>query len=193
MLINLTDKTLGDLGCLCRGSITDASALLSIPLIKSRRLSQTSFRILYKHDSQKTALERTDGTAILFCGKSPEQLQTFLLDKTVILNPGIYYYVLPLLGETELSVCAPSGTQTYPVTQKERLVSILPLIEPTEIFTLLHHEKERGFSMRGETHDFWELTFVERGELHNLVDGEDFTQRQGDNYQAADSGSCRSE
>jgi len=180
MLINLTDKTLGQLGSVYRGSIAEASAFLGMPLIKTRRIVQSSFRMLYVHHTQKTVLERTEGTAVLFCGKKPESLQTFLLDKTVILNPGVYYYVLPLLGETELSVCVPAGTQILQIAPTERLVSILPSIEPTEIFTLLHHEKERGFTMRGEEHDFWELTFVERGELHNLVDGVDYRQKQGE-------------
>ncbi|MBR6728903.1 MAG: AraC family transcriptional regulator [Clostridia bacterium] len=180
MLINLTDKNLGTLGRVFKGNITAASAHLGIPLIKNRRLTQSSFQTLYVHHTEKTALDRTDGTAILFCGFQPDKLQTFLLDKTVILNPGVYYYVLPLVGEAGLSVCAPAGTKSDRIPRQERLVSLLPSIEPTEIFTLLHHEKERGFSVSGEEHNFWELTYVERGELHNLVDGTDYLQHQGE-------------
>ncbi len=180
MLINLTNKNLSGLGTVIPGGMTEAATRLGMSLIKNRLTDKTSFRTLYIHDSRKTALDKIDGTAVLFCGKSPDHLQTFLLDKTVLLEPGIFYYVLPLIGQAQIAVCAPPGTRTESIGIHKRAVSMLPIIEPTEIFTLFHHEKERGFCFPGERHHFWELTYVERGKLHNVVDGKDSVQEQGE-------------
>ncbi len=180
MLTNLTSKSLSELGTIVPGGIQNAARQLGVSLIKNRTTEQTSFRHLYIHDTEKTALDKINGTAILFCGKNPNQLQTFLLDKTIILNPGVYYYVLPLIGTAQIAVCAKAGTRTESISLTKRPGSIMPLIEPSEILTLLYHEKERGFSFRGEQHDFWELTYVERGQLHNVVDGKDFVLEQGE-------------
>lgn len=180
MLINLTSKSIAEFGTVCSGGLNEAMSRLGRTLIKNRSVDKTSFRSLYIHDSEKTIIDRTDGTAILFCGRTPNELHTFLLDKTVIINPGIYYHVLPLLGKAQIAVSAASGTRLEIIGIQEKPGSILPLIEPSEIFTLLYHEKERGFSFKGEQHDFWELTYVERGELHNVVDGTDYVQHQGE-------------
>lgn len=180
MLINLTSKSFAAFGTVCPGGLHEAMGRLGRTLIKNRLIDKTSFRSLYVHDSEKTVLEKTDGTAILFCGHTPGELHTFLLDKTVILNPGVYYHVLPLLGKAQLAVSATPGTRLETIGEQEKPGSILPLIEPSEIFTLLYHEKERGFSFKGERHNFWELTYVERGRLHNVVDGTDYVLRQGE-------------
>ncbi|MBR5235856.1 MAG: AraC family transcriptional regulator [Clostridia bacterium] len=180
MLTNLTSKSLAGLGAVVTGGMKEATVQLSNASTKNKTITQTSFRSLYVHDSQKTAIDKNSGTAILFCGHEPDNLRTFLLDKTVLLNPGVFYRVLPLIGSAEIAVCAPLGTRLVPIGLHERSCSILPLIEPTEIHTLLYHEKERGFSFKGECHDFWELTYVERGTLHNVVDGIDYTQSQGE-------------
>ncbi len=180
MLINLTTKNLSGLGKVISGGMNDATSRLGISLVKNRITDRTSFRTLYIHDTKGTALDKISGTAVLFCGKSPNRLQAFLLDKTVLLEPGVYYYVLPLIGQAQISVCAPPGTRTESIGVHTRAVSMLPLIEPTEIFTLFHHEKERGFHFPGEKHNFWELTYVERGILHNVIDGKDTVQNEGE-------------
>ncbi len=180
MLINLTPKSIAGFGSICSGGLQEAMSRLGRTLIKNRAVDKTSFRSLYVHDSEKTILDRTEGTVILFCGHTPGELYTFLLDKTVILNPGVYYHVLPLLGKAQLAISAAPGTRLEMIGLQEKPGSILPLIEPSEIFTLLYHEKERGFSFKGEQHNFWELTYVERGALHNVVDGTDYVQQQGE-------------
>ncbi len=180
MLINLTPKSIAEFGTIEPKGMSAATGSLGVSLIKNRLTDKTSFRSLYIHDTKRTALDKIDGTAILFCGKSPNALHTFLLDKTVLLNPGVYYYVLPLIGTAQIAVCAPEGTRVQTIDKQDRPLSIMPVIEPSEVLTLLYHEKERGFSFKGEKHDFWELTYVERGTLHNVVDGKDYEQSQGE-------------
>ena len=48
------------------------------------------------------------------------------------------------------------------------------------IYTFFYQEKEQGFLFPGESHPMPELTYVDRGELHSVVDGKDLLLKQGD-------------
>ncbi len=49
-----------------------------------------------------------------------------------------------------------------------------------QIITLYFFEVDRNFRFDGESHDFWELNYVDSGELLSYVDGEYKPLRQGD-------------
>ena len=48
------------------------------------------------------------------------------------------------------------------------------------IYTFFYQEKEQGFLFPGEAHPMPELTYVDQGELHSVVDGQDLLLKQGD-------------
>ena len=48
------------------------------------------------------------------------------------------------------------------------------------IYTFFYQEKEQGFLLSGESHLMTELTYVDQGALHSVVDGQDLLLRQGD-------------
>ena len=54
------------------------------------------------------------------------------------------------------------------------------MLAGTELFTFFYHEKERGFVFSGETHSMFELTYVDQGTLHSVVDGQDTVLQQGE-------------
>ncbi len=180
MLKNLTTKSFSPYGTVFSGDIHAAAGALSVSLIKRRITEVSTFCTAYVNFEAKTAIEKAEGTAILFCGKTPTHFESFLLDKTVILAPGVYYHVLPLEHAAEIAVCAKGVTKTVKTKKTERPGGMLPAIEPTEIFTLFHHKKERGFSFRGEAHNFWELAYAERGTLYNVVDGDTYALSEGE-------------
>ena len=62
---------------------------------------------------------------------------------------------------------------TLPLYIKNRL-------EVRAIYTLFYQEKERGFLFKGESHDLIELVYVDKGELHNVVNGADTLLSQGE-------------
>lgn len=48
-----------------------------------------------------------------------------------------------------------------------------------EIYTLFYREVESGFLFKGEQHSMFELTYVDRGSLHCVVDGNGVELHQG--------------
>lgn len=171
MLENITPISFAPYGSVMKNSMAVSAERLGYSIIKTREICHGRFSKLFYHPEKKSVLDITDGTAILFVGKKPSELKTFLLDKLVEIKEGIYYYVVPLIKTAVIAIAAPEDLQQVNVRLQDKPAGIIPVIEPKEIYTFFYHEKERGFVFKGEKHDFWELTYVDRGEMYNIVDG----------------------
>lgn len=49
-----------------------------------------------------------------------------------------------------------------------------------EIFTIHYFEYTNTFSFEGESHDFWEFIYVDKGEVNILMDRTPLTLRKGE-------------
>lgn len=106
----------------------------------------------------------------------------FLLDKTVFINAGVYFNILPLFEN-----CTVTYSTNENLTHKKFNLNSIPneqTINPklniNKVFTLFYQEKELGFIFKGEKHDFWELTYVDKGSLNTIVDNVGYHLTQGD-------------
>lgn len=134
--------------------------------------------------NRETVMDLTQGTAVLYVGTSPDMLVPFIFDKTVIIKPGIYYYATPLLQKATISYSEGEGERReIPVPPVDMNIYVNPSINVGRIYTLLYHEKEKGFGSKSEAHDIWELTYVDSGKMYNVTgETEDFetVMKQGD-------------
>lgn len=131
---------------------------------------------------ENVVLDVISGLSLIYLTVSPaEEGLFFLLDKTVVIHAGIYFSVISLYG----SCCYQIGFQD---SGKAVLLDI-PVIGPlglspginiSKIHTLFYQEKEKGFSFKGEAHDFLELTYVDKGSMHTAINGKILHLRQGD-------------
>lgn len=68
----------------------------------------------------------------------------------------------------------PIGFQAVQLLREDRKLHV------DGIYTFFYQEKEQGFLFPGEAHPMPELTYVDQGELHSVVDGQDLLLKQGD-------------
>ncbi|NMA83206.1 MAG: AraC family transcriptional regulator [Epulopiscium sp.] len=110
------------------------------------------------------------------------EIQVFLLDKPISINPGLFFNVVPLYGTCTISVAHLGKYDKKKLTLPNELVPsvINPKFSIEKIHTLFYQEKERGFHFKGEKHHFWELTYVDRGMLKTTIEGEVYSLAQGD-------------
>jgi len=129
-------------------------------------------------------LDIVSGIAILCVSFMPPKgdILMFLLDKTICLNPGVHYCVLALYDTCHIKSAMPEKC-----LQKEMMapreftpLGIYPKVDVKEIYTLFYQEKEKGFIFKGEKHDFWEFTYVDKGTLYNIVDKKGYMLTQGE-------------
>lgn len=138
----------------------------------------------YLHGEETPVLlDIKDGTGLL-CVFDPVFgiNKTFLLDKTVLINPGIYFGVYPLCRKCEITYASykniSHSMQTFvndPLQQ-----TIKPKINIDRIYTLFYQDKEVEFFFKGEKHNFLELTYVDKGTLKTVVDGKEYLLGQGE-------------
>ena len=138
--------------------------------------------------ADKTRFYQSTGQVILFCEKGRAILsletadgtwQDFYLNKPVQLAPGIHFS-LTAFRSTATVACAgwsmPRLLKTTPAAMDPATRASLTV---TEILTFLYQEKEHGFLFPGESHSMLELTYVDRGSLHSVCDGQELHLQQG--------------
>lgn len=110
-----------------------------------------------------------------------EKTICFYLDKPVCLNPGVEFALLPYQQECSVRMSVEVGAAFEALgdfTALENL-KIGDRLRLGEIYTLFYREEESGFLFKGESHSMYELTYVDRGQLHCVVDGNGFSLKQG--------------
>lgn len=105
----------------------------------------------------------------------------FYLDKPVCLAPEVEFAIVPYQEECSVRISLPKGetpvkTELFAGQENLRIGDRLHL---GEIYTLFYREEESGFLFKGEAHSMYELTYVDRGQLHCVVDGNGYTLKQG--------------
>lgn len=169
MIENLTPISFALYGTIVNDGLQSAMRNTGFTFIKQREIREKQIKGVYVNNNNSTILDICDGTAVLYVGTSPDNLKMFLLDKTVIIAKGIYFCIAPLLTKAIFSM---STNGNWPVFERiapaARSIGIGSSININCIYTLLYHEKEKGFRFKGESHDIWELTYVTKGSIFSL-------------------------
>lgn len=126
-------------------------------------------------------LDYDQGMALLRVLRDDGEVETFYLDKAVQLRAGVAFSVTPVGDHCTVRLetgGAVRETAAWDGCSKPGLLE--PALLVTRIYTLFYQEKEKGFLFRGEQHQPYELIYVDRGSMHNIVAGEDhlLTQNQ---------------
>lgn len=130
----------------------------------------------------KVAIDIVSGLALLYLTVSPEERGCFyLLDKPIVLNPGVYYNIISLYGSCCCKLaCSGQGEKVLLPAPVEGPLGMSSKINISKIHTLFYQEKEKGFNFKGEAHDFLELTYIDKGRMYTSIDGSTIQVGQGE-------------
>lgn len=127
------------------------------------------------------------GTAMIVLSVSldAETFWHFCLDKTVCIREGVYFTLNPFEGSAEVRVFATeeleiAGRRDANQLKMERQLAMDRKLRVEGIHTFFYQEKEQGFLFSGESHPIFELTYVDQGVMHSVVEGQDILLKQGD-------------
>ena len=98
------------------------------------------------------------------------------------LSPGVLFSIIPLGENCTARITLQYGDTLEFVESPDEAVqsSASPQLQITKIYTCFYQESAREFYFRGERHTPYELTYVDQGSLHNLVNGADMVLHQGE-------------
>ena len=130
------------------------------------------------HAAGTTRLHGVGSMTVLSVSDQNGDYQDFYLDKPVELKSGVWFKLASLEDG--------AGVQVWgrPEFVEERRTGdrffVRPRLRVDSLCTLFYQERERGFFFSGESHPMLELTYVDQGSLHSVVDGQDILLNQGD-------------
>ncbi len=106
----------------------------------------------------------------------------FYLDKPICVKRGVYFTITPFKDHCTVRIAYVKGARSnlvfVPPGKKEFTIS--PKLVVNNIYTLFYQEKEKGFFFKGEQHKPFELTYIDTGQMHSVVNGKDFFLKQGE-------------
>ena len=152
--------------------------------VNQLNVTSGSIRCLFHTVISPAVLKPVEGIALLCVSHSPvkDEIEVFLLDKPVSINSGIFYNVIPLYGVCSVLISMSEDNTLTEVPLNDELTPLgsYPKVEINKIFTLFYQEKGKSFMFKGEKHNFWELTYVDKGTLYSSVDGKTYVINKGE-------------
>ena len=119
------------------------------------------------------------GMSVLSVSMDGENYQDFYLDKPVCIRPEVYFSLSSFMGEATAVVYAKEELVSSGKRSRDDL-RLAHKLRVDSIYTFFYHEKEQGFLFPGESHPMAELTYVDQGSMHSVVEGQDLLLKQGD-------------
>lgn len=186
MIQNLNSLSFFKYGKVYMSDFKEVCRLESIEItdVKQLNLTAKSFKSMICTTNSVSVLGLMEGLAVLYVSENPSagSIEAFLLDKTISLNKGIYFNVVPLYGVCSIKLGKLNNGEVneYFLPDEFTLIGIEPRFSINSVYTLFYQDKDPNFLFKGEKHNFWELTYVDKGLLYNNVDGKDYVLKQGD-------------
>ena len=171
----------------------DFGAVLSERPQNSKNIEKENGTLL-KLDGKQAVVYCTKGQTQINCGTAlivlsvstdGETFWHFCLDKTVSLKEGIYFTLNPFEGSAEVRFFAQEepvmvGCRDAAQLKMEGQLTLDRKLRVEGVHTFFYQEKEQGFLFSGEAHPILELTYVDQGSMHSVVEGQDILLKQGD-------------
>ena len=186
MIQNLNGVTFYKYGHILTESFTQPLETSSQNKWIKKEYQITSSKLLYMHQVKHSPVlvDIIQGIALLCINSTlqTDEIQVFLLDKPISINPGVFFNIVPLYGTCKIEIAHLSKKQLekFPLPHEIIPSVINPKLSIQKIHTLFYQEKETGFHFRGEKHKFWELTYVDKGILKTKIEENTYHLEQGD-------------
>ena len=157
---------------------------------QSDLIRQTAESITHRYVTQlhmfdcDAYLQVQSGIGVLLVSNTPnlEDVQEFAMNRLIHLKPNVYFAVVsttPRLTYDLLVDSAYTLTVVDLPTPYEYL-AVLPRIEIKKILGHYYRMRTPNYLFKGEQHDFFELTYIDSGELHTTVDNVDYLLKEKD-------------
>lgn len=140
--------------------------------------------VFYRCANGDVYMDYESGMAVLLVSQQGDGADTeaYYLDKPVYIRQGVYYCVLPFDECCEVHLCMRRDAQIekLPRAGDDGLRILTPSMRIQGIRTLFYQEKENGFFFKGEAHRQYELTYMDKGSMRNIVAGQEYVLQPGE-------------
>ena len=147
-------------------------------IVEEFTISTKEIHALHSYN-QSVYLEASEGMAMVGIVRVPDadSIESFALHRRVRIEPDVYFNLTSMSEHIVYHLYIPkhAAKTTYTLPKPFVYESISPKIRISEIIAYYYVVKRPAYSFLGETHNYYELTFVDQGSLDTTVDGKSYT------------------
>ncbi|MDM8202839.1 AraC family transcriptional regulator [Faecalicoccus acidiformans] len=129
----------------------------------------------YYYSSTSVYLSCQSGIVMMVVSKDGINYSEFVIHRVIRLNPGVYFNFVSISNTSKIHIAyAPTGLNQKKMKVPYIYERIVSKIDLKEILTCFYQVRKSNYDFPGESHDFYELTYIDHGSLHMTIDGKPY-------------------
>ena len=127
-----------------------------------------------------TFIKVTKGVVMILVSFDSNNIKSFIINRSLHIKKGIYFNLISISDEASVEVLTNTEFKSIKLDNPFNYSNISSSLDISEIYTKFYQEKGTNYNFSGEKHSYWELTYVDKGELSTTIDGVSYHLKQGD-------------
>ena len=143
-------------------------------------LNNKSIDTLNLVTNDSTFIKVTKGVVMILVSLDSNNIKSFIINKNLHIKKGIYFNLISVSDECNVEILTNTEFESIKLDNPFNYSNISSSLDISEIYTKFYQEKGTNYRFSGEKHSYWELTYVDKGELLTTIDGTSYHLKQGD-------------
>ena len=127
-----------------------------------------------------TFIKVTKGVVMILVSFDSNNIKSFIINRSLHIKKGIYFNLISISDEASVEILTDTEFKSIKLDNPFNYSNISSSLDISEIYTKFYQEKGTNYNFSGEKHSYWELTYVDKGELLTTIDGVSYHLKQGD-------------
>lgn len=127
-----------------------------------------------------TFIKVTKGVVMILVSFDSNNIKSFIINRSLHIKKGIYFNLISISDEASIEVLTNTEFKSIKLDNPFNYSNISSSLYISEIYTKFYQEKGTNYNFSGEKHSYWELTYVDKGELLTTIDRVSYHLKQGD-------------
>ena len=127
-----------------------------------------------------TFIKVTKGVVMILVSFDSNNIKSFIINRSLHLKKGIYFNFISISDEASVEILTNTEFKSIKLDNPFNYSNISSSLDISEIYTKFYQEKGTNYNFSGEKHSYWELTYVDKGELLTTIDRVSYHLKQGD-------------
>lgn len=147
--------------------------------VSTLRLKDKSFDKFYFYDCD-VFVKVTSGIVMLVVSndETAKEYERFVIHRYTKIKKGVEFNFLCISSNAKVEIETEAHAKRHSIpTYEETPIVYEPIVSHInikEILAYYYQVRNANYTFEGEKHDYWELTFIDNGELETTVDGETY-------------------
>lgn len=130
----------------------------------------------FYYSNEPVYLDTKNGIILLVCSKDGVNYEEYVIHRVVKLKPNVYFNYITISKESKLEISYSShGMNSKLMEVPYHYTPMISKLHIKEIFTCFYQVRKSNYVFPGESHDYYELTYIDHGTLQTSVDGKSYT------------------